>query len=179
MLPLPPHHWGRPLLSAQQARGPCSKQASKRALLTPTRPGHAHLHVAMDVGGQGGPVEDEVVHHHVQCQSWSPVGDGLLQGARRLLLGFDLLLNGRNDHQEKGPVLRGERDWDGRCEAAAWGSPTLPAPDSFSPQKPRWSWISHWLRFGMQPNTAASQDPEGSVGDAGGYKLSTLHVQWA
>lgn len=161
--PSTPHHWGRPLLSAQQAKGPCSKQASKRALLTPTprssvttRPGHVHLHVAMDVGGQGGPVEDEVVHHHVQCQSWSPVRDGLLQGAGRLLLGFDLLLMEGMTIRKRGQCwvgngtgMDGVRQRRGAAQRCQPPTPSLPR-SHVGPG-------SHWLWFAMQPSTAASQ----------------------
>lgn len=53
---------------------------------------YLHLHVPMHVGRQGGPVKDKVVHHHVQCQSWSPVRNRLVQGTRWLLLCLYLLL---------------------------------------------------------------------------------------
>lgn len=84
----------------------------------------------MDVSRQGGPVKDEVVHHHVQCQSWSPVRDRLLQGTRRLLLGFDLLLNRRDDHQEKGPVLGGNPAGTDGARQQGVGQPTAASPDS-------------------------------------------------
>lgn len=61
---------------------------------------HLHLHVPMHIGGQGGPVKHKVVHHHVQCQSWSPVRNGLIQGTCGLLC-FDLLLNERKDFARK------------------------------------------------------------------------------
>lgn len=43
---------------AQAGRGTCSGPA-------PGPQRHLHLHVALHVRGQGGPVKDEVVHHHV------------------------------------------------------------------------------------------------------------------
>lgn len=94
----------------------------------------------MDIGRQGGPVKDEVVHHHVQRQSCSPVRDRLLQGTRRLLLGFDLLLNRRDDHQEKGPVQGGEPAGTDSVRQQGMGQPQLPVPTltplASSPQKP-------------------------------------------
>lgn len=62
---------------------------------------HLHLHVPMHISGQGGPVKDEVIHHHVQGQPWSPVRHGFVQGTRWPLLSLDLLLHVRTDLDEK------------------------------------------------------------------------------
>lgn len=62
---------------------------------------HLHLHVPMHIGGQGGAVEDEVLHHHIQGQSRSPVRNRLVQGTRWLLLSFQLLLREKNDSAGK------------------------------------------------------------------------------
>ena len=84
---------------------------------------HLHLHVAVHVRGQGGPVKDEVVHHHVEGQSGPPVRNRLVQGTRRLLLGLDLLLTMSADSARKG--------WVGRGPAGlGWGCGTLTEPSS-------------------------------------------------
>lgn len=90
---------GSPTPSAPPGRrlreGACPSVPSRHPVLSGAARGrHVHLHVAVHVGGQGGPVEDEVIHHHVQGQPRPPVRDGLVQRIRRPLLGLDLLLTG-------------------------------------------------------------------------------------
>lgn len=93
-----------PLLSAEGASAP--RIRPHRAGPVTGQTAHSHLHVPVHVGRQRGPVKDEVVHHHVQRQSGSPVGNGLVQGARRLALSFDLLLNRRSDALGRGQAGR-------------------------------------------------------------------------
>lgn len=107
---------------------------------------HLHLHVAVHVRGQGGPVKDEVVHHHVEGQSGPPVRNGLVQGTRRLLLGLDLLLTMSADSAGKGWEGRGPAGLGRGCgtlkepasrehspRQARGGNPGGPRPDPHSP----------------------------------------------
>lgn len=95
----PTYPKGHPCCQLTKQMGHMQSQAGEHALpsllhvvLSLASPAHLHLHVAMHVGRQGGPVKDEVVHHHVQCQPRPPVRHGLVQGTRRPLLSFELRL---------------------------------------------------------------------------------------
>ena len=73
---------------------------------------HLHLHVPMHVCGQGGPVKDEVIHHHVQGQPWSPVRHGFIQGTCWPLLSLDLPLHVKAD------LVGKDQGWGGRGRGA-------------------------------------------------------------
>ena len=55
------------MLEAGQVKASCGLPPTVLVLSSPAAQRHLHLHVPMHVSGQGGPVKDEVVHHHVQC----------------------------------------------------------------------------------------------------------------
>lgn len=82
---------------------------------------HLHLHVPMHISRQGGTVEDEVLHHHIQGQSRSPVRNRLVQGTRWLLLSFQLLLHEKNDSAGKARCWGGE---EGPSLGPVWGPRT-------------------------------------------------------
>lgn len=129
--PLP---WGCPLCCRLGASAPRTRPRRAGPLVGHTA--HLHLHVPVHVGGQRGPIKDEVVHHHVQCQPRSPVGNGLVQGTRRLALRFALLLNHRSDAFGRGQAERAAWRQAGRrlhlgtapgCQART-RTPLVPSP---------------------------------------------------